>query len=98
VNKMISAEVFQTQDEAMTAANDLLKGMGLSEVITPRRIVQKVPLNSIYAEDFGNHGYMMVMPGPQLLAELQEKADAVEARRQEKITALENQLAELRGE
>jgi len=98
VNKMISAEVFQTQDEAMTAANDLLKGMGLSEVITPRRIVQKVPLNSIYVEDFGNHGYMMVMPGPQLLAELQEKADAVEARRQEKITALENQLAELRGE
>lgn len=95
---MISAEVFQTQDEAMTAANDLLKGMGLSEVITPRRIVQKVPLNSIYADDFGNHGYMMVMPGPQLLAELQEKADEVEARRQEKITALENQLAELRGE
>ena len=95
---MISGEVFQTQDEAMTAANDLLKGMGLSEVITPRRIVQKVPLNSIYADDFGNHGYMMVMPGPQLLAELQEKADEVEARRQEKITALENQLAELRGE
>ena len=95
---MISAEVFQTQDEAMTAANDLLKGMGLSEVITPRRIVQKVPLNSIYAEDFGNHGYMMVMPGPQLLAELREKAEVIEARRQEKITALEQQLAELRGE
>lgn len=95
---MISAEVFQTQDEAMTAANELLDGMGLSEVITPRRIVQKVPLNSIYAEDFGNHGYMMVMPGPQLLAELREKAEVIEARRQEKITALENQLAELRGE
>jgi len=95
---MISAEVFQTQDEAMTAANELLDGMGLSEVITPRRIVQKVPLNSIYAEDFGNHGYMMVMPGPQLLAELREKAEVIEARRQEKITALEQQLAELRGE
>jgi len=95
---MISAEVFQTQQEAMTAAIDLLNGMGLSEVLTPRRIVQKVPLNSIYAEDFGYHGYMMVMSGPQLMAELQEKADEIEARRQEKIAALENQLAELRGE
>lgn len=95
---MISAEVFQTQNEAMTAAEDYLNGMGLSEVINPRRIVQKVPLNTVYADDFGDHGYMMVTPGPQMMADLKEKAEAIESRRQEKIVALENQLAELRGE
>ena len=95
---MISAEVFQTQNEAMTAAEDYLNGMGLSEVISPRRIVQKVPLNTVYADDFGDHGYMMVTPGPQMMADLKEKAEVIESRRQEKIAALENQLAELRGE
>jgi len=95
---MISAEVFQTQNEAMTAAEDYLNGMGLSEVISPRRIVQKVPLNTVYANDFGDHGYMMVTPGPQMMTELKEKAEVIESRRQEKIAALENQLAELRGE
>jgi len=92
---MMNAQLFTNQEAALLNADAYLRSVGLEEVISPRRLVQKVNLNTTFHADFGNHAYMVVELGNTVFQELQANADALQAKRDEKIAKLQAELDSL---
>ena len=92
---MMNAQLFTNQEAALLNADAYLRSVGLDEVISPRRLVQKVNLNTTFHADFGNHAYMVVELGSVVRGELQATADSLQAKRNEKIAKLQAELKTL---
>lgn len=92
---MMNAQLFTNQEAALLNADAYLRSEGLEEVISPRRLVQKVNLNTTFHADFGNHAYMVVELGNTISQELRANADALQAKRDEKIAKLQAELDSL---
>ena len=94
---MMNAQLFTNQEAALLNADAYLRSAGLDEVISPRRLVQKVNLNTTFHTDFGNHAYMVLELGATVLQELQANADTLQAKRDEKIAKLQAELKVLQA-
>lgn len=89
---MMNAQLFTNQEAALLNADAYLRTTGLEEVISPKRLVQKVNLNTTFHTDFGNHAYMVVELGATTLQELHADANALQAKRDLKIAKLQAEL------
>ncbi len=78
---MMNAQLFTNQEAALLNADAYLRSAGLDEVISPRRLVQKVNLNTTFHTDFGNHAYMVLELGASVLQELQAELKVLQAPR-----------------
>ena len=94
---MMNAQLFTNHEAALLNADAYLRSTGLDEVISPRRLVQKVNLNTTFHTDFGNHAYMVLELGATVLQELQANADTLQAKRDEKIAKLQAELKVLQA-
>lgn len=92
---MMNAQLFTNQEAALLNADAYLRSEGLEEVISPRRLVQKVNLNTTFHADFGNHAYMVVELGSSVLQELRLSSEELQAKRDEKIAKLQAELDSL---
>jgi hypothetical protein len=89
----MNIKLFETQDEAEEYAVEVLASQGLSSVMKPRRIVQRVELNKVHTPEWlANVAWIVIPMGPTSRAPFVEKVLANKDALEEEVISLTNKL------